>query len=148
MTNSFGHLNNSIGLIDYIYDKELIFLSKNIKKDTDNIFGINLPKLLKSNEKIIGIKDNENNLFSFIWFGFYENETIGKFVHINCSYTFKKYRLNGLNLILRKQLEKISLENKIYKITSKPLDGSGSDKILFKLGYIYSDNYFIKYLIK
>ena len=127
-------------------DEELALLSKNIKKDKDIFFGLILPKKIKSNEKILVIKNSDNNIMSWLWFGIYENDQLGKIIHTNCSYTFSQYRSNGLNKILRIQLEKFAIDNYIYKLTSNPLDGSFSKKILLDLGYNDNKEYFIKLL--
>ncbi len=132
-------------LIVFISENEsLLELKKKFKKDKDNIFGLIFPKKIKSSEKILVLKDFQNNFLSFIWFGIYENNEIGKFLHTNCSYTFTDFRSKGYNRLLRLELENYAKSIGILIITSKPLEGSKTIQILFNLDYCVKDNYFIK----
>ena len=134
-------------------DIELKSLTIKIKKDyvNNNLEGCVIPKKLKLNEFVICIVNKiTNDICSFIWFGIYSNyffdislEKI-KHLHINYSYTFKKFRNNGFNKKLRLWIETYGVENNIENITSIPLPDSNSKYILEKLGYIKTDKYYIK----
>lgn len=126
--------------------KDLVKLCNLIKSDNDS-FGCKLPCRLEPNEYIISIIDDSEiklNIKSFIWFGIYENEEIGKYLNTNFSYTFKAHRANGLNKFLRLKLEEFAISNGINKITSIPLDKSLSAEIILRLGYKFNGSFYIK----
>lgn len=119
-------------------------INKNIRLD-DKETGTYLPHKLSDDNFIIFIRNiNSNEIISFIWYGYYLNQELGKILHINYSYTFKKYRANGFNKFLRLELEKICRQNNIKYITSTPLEQSNSKTIMFGLGYDIGINYFYK----
>lgn len=125
---------------EYIKNK----INKNIK-NTDNVSGIILPKKLSENSFIILLKDKFNgDIISFIWYGFYVNNKLEQVLHINFSYTFITFRNNGYNKYLRIELENICKIKNINLITSVPFENSPSKKILIKLNYVDSINYFYK----
>ena len=132
-------------LFKFISDKkDLIKLSDLIKSDND-ICGCKIPKKLKQNEYIISFIDiKTNEIASFIWFGIYDNVLIDKHINTNFSYTFKKFRSNGLNKKLRLTIEEFALTININKITSIPLNNSPSLNILINLGYTLNDNFYLK----
>ena len=66
------------------------------------------------------------------------------YLHINYSYTLKKYRNIGLNKKLRLSIELYCKENNIGYIVSVPLVDSSSNFILEKLAYIKINSYHIK----
>ena len=135
---------NSINICYVSLPLDIIKINKDIIKD-NNIDRTFLPNQLKDNEYIIGYVDlKTNNIISFIWFGIYKNNEFGTFTHINYSYTFVKYRQNGLNVKLRIQIEKFCFENKIQTLTSKPFEDSLSKKILLGLGFCNNSNYYYK----
>jgi hypothetical protein len=129
--------------------KTINLLKKKIKYDNNkNITGTILPKILQEQNFIILIKNkNLDEILSFIWYGFYDNERFGRILHINFSYTFNKFKNNGFNTFLRLQLEKICIKNKIKYITSLPFENSPSKKILIKLSYKSELNYFYKKIV-
>lgn len=119
-------------------------LNKKIKSD-DNTTGTFIPKYLdKENFIIIAKKKNSNDIMSFIWYGFYYNEKYGRFLHVIFSYTFNEFRSNGLNKLLRFELEKICIQKNVQFIISTPFENSPSKKILINLGYISELNFFYK----
>jgi len=129
----------------YILETDKIKKLSNQIKKNDKTNGTKLPSKLSDNEYIIGFEDLvSNNIVSFIWFGIYENEDMGKFTHINYTFTFEKFRQNGLNKKLRFQIEKFCQINKIQTITSKPFEDSPSKKILQTLGFFFNENYYWK----
>lgn len=129
-TNSYENIKNEI--------------NKSIKH-TDDISGIILPKKLFENNFIILLRNIiSNKIVSFIWYGFYFNEKLGKVLHVNFSYTFVTFRNNGYNKYLRIELENICRTKNISFITSVPFKNSPSKKILVGLNYVDSINYFYK----
>lgn len=126
-------------------ENELKLLSKHIKND--NAFGDKdiviegciIPKKLKSTDFIVCLY-HDNKIISFIWFGLYSNNIYisansKKYLHVNYSYTFKKYRNNGFNKKLRLWIESYCYENNIRYIVSVPLPVSNSNFILEKMNY-------------
>ena len=143
--------NLDITLVDS--KKNLKLLLKRIKNDCGTMEGCILPKKINSNENLVCLIDKTNkDIVSFIWFGTYYNkiyfdstETI--YLHINYSFTFKKYRNIGLNKKLRLWLESFCNKNNIGYIVSVPLSESNSINILEKLGYIKINTYYLKKII-
>ena len=135
---------------DFVFfPNEIKQLNYNIKKD-NKFDGTIIPSNLDNNQYILAIKYKNDTMYkiaSFIWFGIYNGVELGKYLHINYSYTFVKFRNNGLNKKLRVQLEKICLKNNISTITSKPFDNSMSKNILLSLNYIQMPDYYCKKLL-
>ena len=148
----YNYLNKMICSNDLNYefkfinsDIELKSLKLKIKQDTtnNNFEGCVIPKKLKSNEFVICIVNKiTNDICSFIWFGIYNNIFFDisleklEHLHINYSYTIKKFRNSGFNKKLRLWIETYCGKNNIQYITSVPLPDSNSKYILEKLGYI------------
>lgn len=139
-----------IKLIEYNIELEL--LSDEIKKDNNNnLEGCVIPRKLKLTDSVICIRNKiTKEICSFIWFGIYRNIffdiSLEKviYLHINYSYTFKKFRNNGFNKKLRLWIETYCVENNIGYIISVPFPDSNSKYILEKLGYIKINTYYMK----
>lgn len=146
-------------------NKTLKLLSKLVKKDGANTEGCLLVQRLQHNDFVVYLKNELNEICSFIWFGIYKNdickninqnaeknakEKVDKnidenvYIHINYSYTFKKYRNMGMNKKLRLWIESYCVENSIQYVVSVPLSDSNSSIVLSKLAYIKIDNYYLK----
>lgn len=152
----------------------LKLLSKRIKSENNSTEGCIVPKKLEPNNYIVCLVDKTTqDIISFIWFGIYTNSLSENFnsdsdsdfdfdydlnisphpiinrtyVHTNYSYTYKKYRNNGLNKKLRLWIETYCSMNKIDYIISLPLADSNSKYILKKLGYIKINNYYFKKIL-
>lgn len=125
---------------------EIKKLSKKIKK---NKLCFLFPKKINLNEYFYAFYDKfTNNIISFIWFGIYSNNIFDKYIHINYSYTITEYRSNGLNTLLRYEIEKMAKLKKINIIISIPFENANSNNILIKLGYekkyFLSNYYYLK----
>ena len=129
-------------------DHEIVIRELNKKIKFDDIeTGSILPKFLEEDNFIILLKNkNSNEIYSFIWFGYYFNDDLGDFIHINFSFTFIKFRTNGYNKLLRLELENICISNKYKYITSTPFEDSLSKSVLINLGYQNNSTYFYKKL--
>ena len=139
---------NNPDCILFIESKDLKQLNKMIKKDKD-ISQVILPRTLKPNEYMVGLPNeymvglpNEymvglpNQIMGFIWFGIFEDlESNIKYIGINYSYTFIKYRNRGTNAKLRLFVEKFASNSNIQLIKSIGLPGSYSIKIMNKLNW-------------
>ena len=130
---------NNPDCILFLESKDLKQLNKMIKKDND-VSQIILPHTLKSNEYMIWLPDRSNSLpnqiMGFIWFGIFEDlESNIKYIGINYSYTFIKYRNRGTNTKLRLFVEKFASNSNIQIIKSIGLPGSDSIKIMNKLNW-------------
>jgi hypothetical protein len=145
------YLDTQIDLLDQFYDNHqyiLKELDKKIKLD-DVKSGCSLPTLLEKNNFIILLKNkNSGEIYSFIWYGYYFNNTYNNYLHVNFSFTFIKFRNKGYNKLLRLQLENICASNNIKYITSAPFDNSPSKIILANLGYLDNKTHFVKRLKK
>jgi hypothetical protein len=141
--------NTIVEILDQFSDNQkniIKELNKKIKFD-DVESGCLLPKLLEKDNFIILLKNkNSNEIYSFIWYGYYFNDNFGNFLHTNFSFTFVKFRNNGYNKLLRLELENICTSNKIKYIISSPFENSPSNKILINLGYQNENTYFYKKL--
>jgi hypothetical protein len=130
---------NNPDCILFLESKDLKQLNKMIKKDND-VSQVILPHTLKSNEYMIWLPDRSNSLpnqiMGFIWFGIFEDlESNIKYIGINYSYTFIKYRNRGTNTKLRLFVEKFASNSNIQLIKSIGLPGSDSIKIMNKLNW-------------
>ena len=144
---------NNPDCILFLESKDLKELNKMIKKDND-VSQIILPHTLKLNEYMIWLPDRSNSLpnrsnslpdrsnslpnqiMGFIWFGIFEDlESNIKYIGINYSYTFIKYRNRGTNTKLRLFVEKFASNSNIQLIKSIGLPGSDSIKIMNKLNW-------------
>ena len=130
---------NNPDCILFLESKDLKQLNKMIKKDND-VSQVILPHTLKSNEYMIWLPDRSNSLpnqiMGFIWFGIFEDlESNIKYIGINYSYTFIKYRNRGTNTKLRLFVEKFASNSNIQIIKSIGLPGSDSIKIMNKLNW-------------
>lgn len=140
---------------------ELKSLASEIKKDNLNdinnsniLEGCIMPKKLKLTDYVICIRNKiTKNIFSFIWFGIYNNNynipfdaNLDKiiYLHINYIYTFRKHRNNGFNKKLMLWVETYCEQNDIHYIVAVPLLDSNSKYVLEKLSYTKIDNYYIK----
>ena len=147
MTDFFDYTIEILTKYSNDYQNIIKQLNKKIKLD-DIKSGCILPKLLFFKNFIILIKNNNSNeICSFIWYGYYSNEKFGNFLHINFSFTFVKFRNKGYNKLLRLELEKICINDKIQYITSTPFEDSPSTKILINLGYNNEKSFFYKKIV-
>lgn len=147
-------IDNSNYYFDYVDDpKELSILNKKIKKDGDKITKGSVPSILEFDNFVICLKDRQTNqICSFIHFSIRydfpnKNQIINKIIFINYSYTFIKYRKQGLNKMLRLVLENACKLNNCDAIVSVPFPESESRIVMEKLDYVnvYSD-IFIKFI--
>lgn len=145
------YLDTQIDLLDQFNDGYIYIikeLNKKIKSD-DAKSGCLLPIPLEKNNFIILLKNkNSGEIYSFIWYGYYFNDTYGNYLHVNFSFTFIKFRNKGYNKLLRLQLENICASNNFKYITSAPFEDSSSRIILENLGYMDNKTHFVKKLGK
>ena len=132
----------------------LKILLRDIKIDNNSKEeGCILKQKLNYNENILCVINKTNSeIISFIWFGIYKNKIDldmeeKTYIHINYSYTFKKYRNIGLNKKLRLWIESYCKKNNIKYIVSVPLTDSNSKYVLDKIGYIKINSYYLKKII-
>ena len=111
---------------------QIVFINPNdIKKLTNNFI---IPKKLDNKSFIIGIKYNDQ-ILSYIYFIIFDD-----YIHINYSFTIKKFRKLGYSTLLREFLIKYAIFLNKRKVISVPFQNANSISILFKLGFIKDIN--------
>ena len=113
--------------MELVHDGDIIHQIKRIK-------GVNFtpPRKLGDGKHIVAFMDG-GVLASFIYYTIFVED---KYLMVGYSFTIPEYRGQGLNTLLRKELEKIAVKASIPKILSIPFDGANSKTILQKMGYV------------
>jgi hypothetical protein len=147
LTNEFNNLQDDFHFVA-INDKTKLKKISKIVNANDTNGGTNLTA--NDNTFMVCLYDkltnDINDIVSFVNFTFIDREIaicattgkqvlIPKYIYINFSFTFVKYRQQGYNSLMRKFIEDICKEFDIPCIMSCPFEGANSPIVLKKLGY-------------